>query len=83
MASLVVSTATSSTCTTCKIGLIGDSSSALTLSRNVLTTTKVWNPFDDRKDVNGSHHINRVTHGGLTKMFLKPTLPFSVNFSGF
>jgi hypothetical protein len=53
------------------------------LSRNVLTTTKVWNPFDDRKDVNGSHHINRVTHGGLTKMFLKPTLPFSVNFSGF
>ena len=41
----------------------------------------MWNPSDDPKDPNGSIAVNYNNHGALTKLFLKPTLPFTVTFS--
>lgn len=41
----------------------------------------MWNPSDDPKDPNGSIAVNYQNHGALTKLFLKPTLPFTVTFS--
>jgi hypothetical protein len=35
----------------------------------------IWNPSDD-----GIVEMNRETYGALTKLFLKPTLPFKVSF---
>lgn len=35
----------------------------------------IWNPSDD-----GIVELNRETYGALTKLFLKPTLPFKVSF---
>jgi hypothetical protein len=80
---MALTIAGSGKCTGCSIGLGADvSSSAVTLTRNVLATTKVWNPSDSRTDGNGSHVQNRMHYGALTKMYLKPTLPFAVFFSG-
>ena len=36
----------------------------------------IWNPSDD-----GIVEMNRETYGALTKLFLKPTLPFKVSFN--
>lgn len=41
----------------------------------------MWNPSDDPKDPNGSIAVNYQNHGALTKLFIKPTLPFTVTFS--
>jgi hypothetical protein len=41
----------------------------------------MWNPSDDPGDANGSQAVNYDNHGALTKLFLKPTLPFNVTFS--
>lgn len=41
----------------------------------------MWNPSDDPTDDNGSQAVNYKNHGALTKLFLKPTLPFTVTFS--
>ena len=47
-------------------------------SRTVGTQKQVyiWNPSDD-----GIVEMNRETYGALTKLFLKPTLPFKVSFN--
>lgn len=42
----------------------------------------MWNPSDELTDSGGSYAINYRNYGALTKLFLKPTLPFSVNYSG-
>ncbi len=36
----------------------------------------IWNPSDD-----GIVEMNRETYGALTKLFLKPTIPFNVSFN--
>ena len=36
----------------------------------------IWNPSDD-----GIVEMNRETYGALTKLFLKPTIPFKVSFN--
>lgn len=41
----------------------------------------MWNPSDDPTDAHGSQAVNYENHGALTKLYLKPTLPFSVTFS--
>lgn len=41
----------------------------------------MWNPSDDPTDANSSQAVNYNNHGALTKLYLKPTLPFSVTFS--
>ena len=41
----------------------------------------MWNPSDDPTNESGSQAINYNNHGALTKLYLKPTLPFSVTFS--
>jgi hypothetical protein len=41
----------------------------------------LWNPSDDPDDANGSIAVNYENHGALTKLYLKPTLPFTVTFS--
>ena len=43
----------------------------------------IWNPSDDPSDPNSSIAVNYISHGGLTKLYLKPPLPFSINYSGF
>jgi hypothetical protein len=45
------------------------------------TQQKTWDPSDDPNDFNGSQMINRKTHGGLTKIFLLPSIPFDLNLS--
>jgi len=42
---------------------------------------RMWNPSDDPDYDDGSQAINYQNHGALTKLFLKPTLPFNVTFS--
>ena len=41
----------------------------------------MWNPSDDPTDGDSSQAVNYDNHGALTKLFLKPTLPFNVTFS--
>ena len=41
----------------------------------------MWNPSDDPTDASGSYAVNYENHGALTKLYLKPTLPFTVTFS--
>ena len=41
----------------------------------------MWNPSDDPTDASSSQAVNYENHGALTKLFLKPTLPFTVTFS--
>ena len=40
----------------------------------------MWNPSDDQVDKYGSHAINYNNHGALTKLFLKPTIPFQISY---
>ena len=42
---------------------------------------RMWNPSDDPDDLGGSQAINNQNYGALTKLFLKPTLPFNVTFA--
>jgi hypothetical protein len=41
--------------------------------------TVLWNP-SETKGENGAVAINYKTHGALTKVFLKPTIPFSITY---
>jgi hypothetical protein len=45
------------------------------------TQQKMYDPSDDPNDFNGSQMVNRKTHGGLTKFFLFPSIPFALNLS--
>lgn len=42
---------------------------------------RIWNPSDDPKDPTRSIAINNREFGALTKLFVKPTIPFPVSFS--
>jgi hypothetical protein len=42
---------------------------------------RMWNPSDNPTDAEGSIALNYETHGALTKLYLKPTLPFNLTFS--
>jgi hypothetical protein len=42
---------------------------------------RIWNPSDDPKDPARSIAINNREFGALTKLFVKPTIPFPVSFS--
>jgi hypothetical protein len=42
---------------------------------------RMWNPSDDPTDAAGAIALNYQTHGALTKLYLKPTLPFNLTFS--
>lgn len=50
-------------------------------NRNNGKKVYMWNPSDDPTDGSGSQAINYNNHGALTKLYLKPTLPFNVTFS--
>jgi len=55
---------------------------SLNAAAALIKANRMWNPSDDRTDPLGSYAINYKNYGALTKLFLKPTLPFSVNYSG-
>ena len=42
---------------------------------------RIWNPSDDPTDPGGSIQVNWNNHGALTRLFLKPTIPFTVSFT--
>ena len=42
---------------------------------------RMWNPSDSPTDAEGAIALNYETHGALTKLYLKPTLPFNLTFS--
>ena len=42
---------------------------------------RMWNPSDSPTDAEGAIALNYQTHGALTKLYLKPTLPFNLTFS--
>jgi len=42
---------------------------------------RMWNPSDSPTDAQGAIALNYETHGALTKLYLKPTLPFNLTFS--
>ena len=42
---------------------------------------RIWNPSDDPTDPQMSIAINNLEFGALTKLFIKPTIPFPVSFS--
>lgn len=42
---------------------------------------RIWNPSDDPEDPRRSIAINNRQFGALTKLFIKPTIPFPVSFS--
>lgn len=70
------------TCAGCTIVLGDNISSTATLTRKMFPTQqKMYDPSDDPNDFNGSHMVNRKTHGGLTKFFLFPSIPFALNLS--
>ena len=79
---LALSVQDADTCAGCTI-VIGDNiSSTSTLTRKMFPTQqKMFDPSDDPNDFNGSHMVNRKTHGGLTKFFLFPSIPFALNLS--
>lgn len=54
----------------------------LTLAASMIKANRMWNPSDDPKDPLGSYAINYKNYGALTKLYLRPTLPFTVNYSG-
>ena len=79
---LALSVQDSGTCAGCTIVLGDNISSTSTLTRKMFPTQqKMWDPSDDPNDFNGSQMVNRKTHGGLTKFFLFPSIPFALNLS--
>jgi hypothetical protein len=42
---------------------------------------RIWNPSDDPKDPKMSIAINNLEYGALTKLIIKPTIPFPISFS--
>ena len=80
---LSVAVAKSSACAGCSLVLSDPdvSCSSIILTRKALPFVKVWNPSDDPKGIFSSQRVNQISHGALTKMFLKPSLAFSTTFS--
>lgn len=79
---LALSVQDADTCAGCTIVLGDNISSTATLTRKMIPTQqKMYDPSDDPNDFNGSHMVNRKTHGGLTKFFLFPSIPFALNLS--
>ena len=79
---LALSVQDADTCAGCTIVLGDNISSTATLTRKMFPTQqKMYDPSDDPNDFNGSHMVNRKTHGGLTKFFLFPSIPFALNLS--
>lgn len=42
---------------------------------------RIWNPSDDPTDPDGSIALNYNNHGALTKLHIKPSIPFKVEFN--
>jgi hypothetical protein len=42
---------------------------------------RIWNPSDDPTDPDGSIALNYKNHGALTKLHIKPSIPFKVEFN--
>ena len=51
-------------------------------AQNALAKKRVyiWNPSDPNWLQGGSHELNWNNHGALTKLYMKPTIPFKVSF---
>lgn len=51
-------------------------------AQNALAKKRVyiWNPSDPTWQIGGSHQLNWDNHGALTKLYMKPTIPFKVSF---
>ncbi len=51
-------------------------------AQNALAKKRVyiWNPSDPQWLKGGSHELNWNNHGALTKLYIKPTIPFKVSF---
>lgn len=57
-----------------------DQASANAKNQKPKKMVRIWNPSDDPTDINGSQSINYKNHGALTKLYLKPTIPFNITF---
>ena len=42
---------------------------------------RIWNPSDDPTDPDGSIALNYTNHGALTKLHIKPSIPFKIEFN--
>jgi hypothetical protein len=42
---------------------------------------RIWNPSDELTDADGSIALNYNNYGALTKLHIKPTIPFKVEFN--
>ena len=42
---------------------------------------RIWNPSDDPTDPEGSIALNYNNYGALTKLYIKPSIPFKVEFN--
>jgi hypothetical protein len=42
---------------------------------------RIWNPSDDPTDPDGSIALNYKNYGALTKLHIKPSIPFKVEFN--
>jgi hypothetical protein len=42
---------------------------------------RIWNPSDDPTDPDGSIALNYTNYGALTKLHIKPSIPFKVEFN--
>jgi hypothetical protein len=42
---------------------------------------RIWNPSDNPTDPEGSIALNYNNYGALTKLHIKPTIPFKVEFN--
>jgi hypothetical protein len=51
-------------------------------AQNALAKKRVyiWNPSEEPWLRGGSHELNWNNHGALTKLYIKPTIPFKVSF---
>jgi hypothetical protein len=56
-------------------------SNAAKARANRQKVVRMWNPSDNPTDGDGAIALNYETHGALTKLYLKPTLPFNLTFS--
>jgi hypothetical protein len=48
---------------------------------NMKKAVRIWNPSDDPTDPKQSIAVNNLEYGALTKLFIKPTIPFPISFS--
>jgi hypothetical protein len=48
---------------------------------NMKKAVRIWNPSDDPTDPKQSIAVNNLEYGALTKLIIKPTIPFPISFS--